>query len=203
MNFKQTIWGLVRIISWPLFIIMLAFLLLFPRPSQAETLQVNGVDFPLYQEIDESTLELRGAAVLRWARLVDLYAGAFYLPDKVQANDWSADVSKHLELSYFRKIPAKGFVEASQDHLQKNLSAEKLEAIQPRLDELYILFKDVGPGDRYMLSYTPDVGTRLSLNGEVLGTIPGADFAEAYFGIWLGERTEPELRALTQALLGK
>ena len=187
MRCMQFLKSVVRALSWPVFMALLALLLLVPRPSGADTVKVNGMEFPLFYEVDEARLELRGAAVLRWARLVDLYAGAFYLPGKIDAKDWRKDVNKQLELCYFRSIPAKGFVEASQDHLQETLSAESLNSIQSRLDDLYRLFRDIGPGDRYTLTYTPDVGTVLSLNGEPLGSIPGADFAEAYFGIWLGE----------------
>jgi len=161
--------------------------LIMARNATAETIEVEGVAFPVSYQSGEVKLELRGAAVLRWARLVDLYAGAFYLPAGVDASKWGSDVDKHLELCYFREIPAKGFIEASQDHLQDNLPADRLGGLQARLNDLYKLFKDVGPGDRYILAYTPDVGTVLKLNGEPLGTIPGADFAEAYFGIWLGE----------------
>ena len=32
----------------------------------------------------------------------------------------------------------------------------------------------------------PGRGTRLERNGSTLDTIPGADFAAAYFAIWLG-----------------
>lgn len=42
------------------------------------------------------------------------------------------------------------------------------------------------PGDCYGLTYTPGVGTELALNGVVKGTVEGADFAAAYFAIWLG-----------------
>jgi hypothetical protein len=167
---------------------LFAIFLLFPRPVAAESVDVNGKLFPVIQKAGDVELQLRGAAILRWARLVDLYAGAFYLPEDVDAANWNDDVRKHLELCYFRKIPAKGFVEASQEHLQKTLPADQLMRIQSRLDDLYSLFRDVGPDDRYMLSYTPETGTVLSLNGEPLGAIPGVDFAEAYFGIWLGEK---------------
>jgi hypothetical protein len=49
------------------------------------------------------------------------------------------------------------------------------------------LYEDVVAGDRYALTYRPDLGTELSKNGRHLRTIPGADFAAAYFGIWLGD----------------
>ena len=179
---------LFRSFGWPVFMALFAIYLLFPRTASAETVEVNGTAFPLIQQTGAVELQLRGAAILRWAKFIDLYAGAFYLPDGVEARNWHDDVSKHLELCYFRKIPAKGFVDASQKHLEGTLPAERLKSLQSRLDELYKLFRDVGPDDRYMLSYTPGSGTVLSLNGEPLGAIPGADFAEAYFGIWLGDR---------------
>ena len=49
------------------------------------------------------------------------------------------------------------------------------------------MYRDVNPGDRYARTYVPDQGTELSYNGQPLITIQGADFAAAYFGIWLGK----------------
>jgi hypothetical protein len=62
-----------------------------------------------------------------------------------------------------------------------------MEALASRLEQLHALYEDVEPGDRYALGYVPGRGTELSRNGAVLGTIEGADFARAYFSIWLGE----------------
>jgi hypothetical protein len=49
-------------------------------------------------------------------------------------------------------------------------------------------YRDVKPGDRYALTYIPGSGTELSFNGSPLVVIDGADFAAAYFSIWLGKR---------------
>ena len=62
------------------------------------------------------------------------------------------------------------------------------------------MYRDVEEGDRYRLTYSPGVGTTVALNGEPLGTIPGADFAADYFGIWLGE--EPLDRSFRDQVLG-
>jgi hypothetical protein len=40
----------------------------------------------------------------------------------------------------------------------------------------------------YSLTHLPGTGTLLALNGTLIGVIDGADFAEAYFRIWLGDR---------------
>ena len=37
----------------------------------------------------------------------------------------------------------------------------------------------------YGMTYLPSDGTSLSLNGERLVSVPGAEFARTYFGIWL------------------
>lgn len=60
-------------------------------------------------------------------------------------------------------------------------------------------YHDVQPEDRYSLSYHPECGTELSLNGTPLVTIEGADFAAAYFGIRLGR--EPIDEELKKSLL--
>jgi hypothetical protein len=68
------------------------------------------------------------------------------------------------------------------------VSAEQYAALHERIEALAGLYRDVKPGDRYALTYVPDKGTTLSLNGEPLGSIPGDDFANAVFAIWLGDK---------------
>ncbi|MEJ2519407.1 MAG: chalcone isomerase family protein [Desulfuromonadales bacterium] len=55
-------------------------------------------------------------------------------------------------------------------------------------------------GDRYRLIYRPGTGTELRLNDRRLGTIPGDDFAVAYFSLWLGE--QPIDKRFRDRLLG-
>jgi hypothetical protein len=71
--------------------------------------------------------------------------------------------------------------------VRRNVTPERYEALRARIQAINALYRDVEPGDRYALSYAPGHGTELALNGEVLGRIPGADFAAAYFAIWLGD----------------
>ena len=165
-----------------------AALLLTIQPARAEVLKINGTEFAPAYQVGDVELRARGVALLRWAMVFDVYAGAFYMPEDLRSERWNDDVAKHLELSYLRDIPASGFVESSEKHLRSTLPPEEYNRISPRLQQLYPLFRDIGAGDRYGLTYKPGVGTTLSLNGEPLGTIPGADFAVAYFGIWLGDK---------------
>ena len=56
-------------------------------------------------------------------------------------------------------------------------------------------------GDRDALTYLPERGITLTINGRVKGTIAGEDFAQALFGLWLGG--EPFNSRFKQALLGE
>jgi hypothetical protein len=57
------------------------------------------------------------------------------------------------------------------------------------------LFPDVARGDTLVGVYRPGVGAEFFHNGARLGTIDDAQFAHAFFSIWLDPRTrEPKLR---------
>ena len=148
--------------------------------------QIKNVRFEDKVVVNKEELTLNGLAVLKWAMLFDVYAGAFYLPKEVPGPKWTEDVPKKLELAYFREIQAKGFADASDKILKDNLSAEEYQTLKERLATFYGFFQDVKAGDRYSINYIPGNGTELKLNGNVMGSVPGHDFAIAYFGIWLG-----------------
>ncbi len=160
--------------------------LLVTMVGLAQAVEINGVRFSDSLVVDQNELELNGVAVLTWALLFDVYAGALYLPADVRGQGWSNDVAKRLELAYFREIEAKGFAEASDKLLQDNLMPAEYQSLAKRLQAFYGFFQDVKPGDRYSINYIPEKGTELRLNEQPLGSVPGADFAAAYFGIWLG-----------------
>lgn len=161
-----------------------ALLVLMAGVGQAA--EIKGVRFHDTVLVDRTELNLTGAAVLQWAMLFDVYAGAFYLPKGVPGHSWPKDVAKRLELSYFRAIEGNGFAKASDKILRENLLPAEYQALAKRLQVFYSFFRDVKPGDRYSISYLPAKGTELRLNDQPLGSVPGADFAAAYFGIWLG-----------------
>jgi len=98
-------------------------------------------------------------------------------------------------------IPAKAFTKSAEELLARNTDPATRQRLRDRdrVDRLNALYRDVKPHDRYALTYVPGRGTELSLNGESLGVVPGADFAAVYFSIWFGP--EPLRTLLKQALL--
>jgi hypothetical protein len=138
--------------------------------------------------ITDQTIPLRGTGRLVWMRLVTVYDAALYLPAGVPGKDVLTDVPKQLELSYHISIKGPKFGESAEPYLEKNVPPQDLAKLRPRIEQLNKLYRDVKEGDRYALTYAPGKGTTLSLNNEPLGTIEGADFAAAYFAIWIGAK---------------
>ncbi len=175
--------------------------LLVAMTSIGHAAEIKDVIFADTVIVDQAELNLRGVAVLKWAMLFDVYAGAFYLPERYPGRSWTDDIPKRLELAYFREIKAQDFADSSDHLLRRYLSPKELQALEDRLNALYQLFRDVAPGDRYSLTYSPGIGTELRLNNRPLGVITGTDFAVAYFGIWLGE--DPINQGFRDKLLGE
>lgn len=173
--------------------------LLFPVGSVTAA-KAGGAEFAEGSVLGQYQLRLNGTAVLSWALLFDVYAGALYLPTGVSGADWAEDLPKRLEIAYFRSFTAAELVAASDQLLRENLAETDYLSLAGRLQPFYRWFRNVEPGDRYSLAYQPRIGTELRLNGQLLGTVPGVDFAVAYLSLWLGSDpiSEPFRDALLQ-----
>ena len=131
--------------------------------------------------------DIFSGAKLRWF-LFDVYVAGLYLPPDVEPSRVLDDVPKRIEFHYLVSIDGKDFGPAGEKILRRGLSEEALAPLADRLARIRAAYRDVEPGDRYALTYVPGRGTELSMNGQPILTIEGADFARAYFSIWLGEK---------------
>jgi len=168
-------------------------------PSRAHALTIENATFAKSITIGEKRVPLHGAALLRWQKLVKVYVAALYLPEQTKPSEALSDIPKRLEISYLVSIKGADFGTAAEPILARNVSGAELAGLRSRIDRLNAAYRDVKPGDRYALTYLPGRGTELALNGTPLITIEGADFAAAYFGIWLGR--EPIDEKLKRDLL--
>lgn len=162
-------------------------LFFFWPPANASALTIEAVTFPDNVSIANEQIPLRGAALLRWLGIFKVYIAALYLPESGTPDEALADIPKRLEISYLVSIDGPDFGKGAEAVLERNLTPEELTRLRSRIDRLNAVYQDVGPGDRYALTYAPGKGTELSLNGKALITIEGEDFAAAYFAIWLGK----------------
>lgn len=104
-----------------------------------------------------------------------------------------------LELRYLRDFSAVDIAERSLKEMRR-LSTVTAEQEKRWLDEMRRVFPNVKKGDRLLGVQQPGQGAAFWFNGQLRGDIRDAEFARAFFGIWLSPRSsEPALR---QALLG-
>ncbi|NVN91296.1 MAG: chalcone isomerase family protein [Desulfuromonadales bacterium] len=169
---------------WCVFFLLPALHCCIPVPSHALT--VEHIPFADRTTIGGKPLPLRNAALLHYLKFLMAYVAALYLPEGVKAEDVLSDVPKRLEISYLVSIKGPDFDKGAAPVLERNQTPAELAKLQRRIDRINAAYKDVKPGDRYSLTYLPGRGTELALNGTPLIIIEGADFAAAYFGIWLG-----------------
>lgn len=165
-----------------------------------ETVEVRGLPFPRRVEISGAPVEFRGGAVCRYLGF-KVYTAVFYAAPEAKRTDEILGASpKRLVLHYERDIRREDIVTASEQTLRENPDVD-LEALRERLDRLYAWYEDVEAGDRFWLDYTPESGSALYFNGKLKGVIPGEDFAEAFYGIWLSDY--PISRKYRNRLLGQ
>ena len=156
------------------------------RPLPVQALTVENVAFEDIVTIGGSPVPLHNVALLRYLKFIKAYVAALYLPEDVPAEKVLSDVPKRLELNYLVSIKGPDFGKGAEPTLKLNQTPAELAKLRSRIDRINAIYRDVKPGDRYSLTYQPGRGTELALNGTPLTVIEGADFAAAYFGIWLG-----------------
>jgi hypothetical protein len=162
--------------------------LCLPAPD-VYALTVDNVTFADSVTIGTKEVPLHNAALLRYLKLIKAYVAALYLPDGVTTENILSDVPKRLEINYLVSIKGPDFGKGAEPTLKLNHTPAELAKLRSRIDRINGMYRDVKPGDRYALTYLPGRGTELALNGKPLAVIEGADFAAAYFGIWLGRNS--------------
>ncbi|MGB0257638.1 MAG: chalcone isomerase family protein, partial [Coraliomargarita sp.] len=152
--------------------------LIWASPQFPQTIQYHGEG---YQKLGEHRYYHK--------RIFKVYDAVLYTAPQASAdNVLNADRSFKLTFSYLRDIDKALAIDAADRALEKNLDPNQAAIIASRLRDLNSAYVSVAKGDTTTLHYQPGLGTTYSINGEPQTTIPGADFAQLYFRIWLGEQ---------------
>ena len=137
---------------------------------------------------------LAGEGPLRWFGLrvyqARLWVGTDGLdPGRLQRTPFA------LDLQYARAIGGAAIAEASHREIAR-LGYGTEPQRQRWLDAMRRMFPDVGEGDRLTGVHHPGAGASFFKNDRRIGGIDDAEFAAAFFSIWLDARTvAPELRS--------
>jgi hypothetical protein len=167
----------------------------------SEPYRLGNVLLPREKTVGGTAFALHGAGFLRAGLLFRVYGAALYLERPEDAGRVLDDVPKRLEIFYLHNTPGKAMIDAAEKALARNVEPDRLAELRPMVDRLHAVYEDRAKGDVAALTYIPGTGTEFVVNGTSRVLIEGADFAAAYFTVWLGER--PSSRTVKKKLLEK
>jgi Chalcone isomerase-like len=99
-----------------------------------------------------------------------------------------------LDIEYARAFKGVTIAKKGRDQMDELKLASKAQTAQWE-QLLEKILPDVQPGDHVIGVFVPQRGTTFYAGDKELGSIPGDDFARAFFSIWLDPRTAaPALR---------
>lgn len=171
--------------------------------TNVQAAEVAGVE--LAEEMrspDGARLLLNGAGV-RKKFFIKVYVGALYLPQKTRSVDGvlNGPGARRVAMHFvYDGVSRQKITDGWSEGMQANLSEQAFNAIKPRLEQFNALFEDMRAGDTIVLDYVPAEGTRVEVKGREKGVIPGEDFMQALFKVWLGGA--PVDAGLKRAMLG-
>jgi Chalcone isomerase-like len=181
-----------------------AALLLLPIVASAA--QIAGVELQDQTQLGNRALALNGAGVRR--RLIfNVYVAGLYLTEKRQSAAEVLDLAgpKRISITLMRDILVKKLVYGLTSGVRGNSSPEQHAAVKSRVQEvadMLLVVQQGREGDVITLDWLPDIGTLVSVNGELMGqAVPGKDVYCALLRVWLGDH--PTSTDLKRALLGR
>ena len=171
--------------------------------APADAREAYGVRMPDTVSFEGRQLKLNGMGLRRKKILfasVKVYVAGFYVesPSKNPIDLINSDEGKRVTMFMLRDLSKEQIAEALRDGFEKNCKAQ-MPVLKDRLEKLIALIPDAKKGSTIVVSYAPGLGTVLASPGD-RQVIPGKDFADALFSVWLGR--EPVDADLKVELLG-
>lgn len=173
--------------------------------------EIAGARFPERARIGAAESQLNGAG-LRSLLGIKLYAIGIYLPRKMASTNEALSVegAKRIQIFTMFDLTADMIAVGLAKGMRRNLGEAEFSALAARIEALRAAIRatDHAPGGSVIqLDWLPAPAggggvTRLSVNGLQRGEdIPGEDFFQALFKMWLGARVNDA--RLRDALLGR
>jgi hypothetical protein len=140
-------------------------------------------------------LKVRGGGLLRVFGF-QVYNAFLWTPD---GSAFDARKPYALDIEYLRNFEGKVLAERSIDEMRgQGIGGD---AVYPKwLAEMARVFPNVKPNDRLTGVATPQRTTKFFHNGKLTGEVSDPEFTDAFFGIWLNEKSSQ--RRFRDRLLG-
>jgi hypothetical protein len=152
---------------------------------------VAGVNIEDKTTVNGQTLVLNGAG-LRKKFFIKVYTGALYLPARQKSADriLAADTPRRMVMHFVYDVD-KGKIAEAWDEGLRNNTANASADVKKNFKSLESWMEDMKKGQRIVLTYVPNTGTTIEVNGKVKGTLPGKATADAILATWIGPKPGP------------
>jgi hypothetical protein len=180
-------------------------LALLSAGASAQVVMVEGARYESSVQLAGERLVLNGVGV-RKRFVFDIYAGGLYVTQRAARTEdlVGQPGPKRVALRFLRDVDGELFVTSLHNGLRANHSEVELAKWKTQVDVLTRTIQTIAlarRGDAVNFEYTPQDGTRVTVNGVTRGPlIPGADFYAAVLRVWLGET--PADAGLKKGMLG-
>ncbi|MFZ6773423.1 chalcone isomerase family protein [Undibacterium sp. SXout7W] len=174
---------------------LLCLLWLLCAPQVFAQTSISTVPPHIRDEVPQASMQ--GTGSFRWYGL-HIYDAALWSANSGMSADIDLRQRFALDLRYARHLLGSKIADASMDEIQ-HLGMGSREQRERWLQQMKGLFPDVKEGTHITGIYVPNEAARFYLNGKWLGDIRDAEFAKAFFSIWLDKKTSAP--ALRQQLL--
>jgi hypothetical protein len=160
---------------------------------------VSGVSMPEVVSVAGKDLRLNGMGLRKMHVFFDVYVVGLYLekPTTDAGAAVTTDEAKRIVLVMLRDVSRSQFVEAVKEGILRN-SGPEMPTLRTRLDRMEEALPALKKGNVLDFTYLPGAGTLMRGQGREM-TIPGKDFGDALFSVWLGPK--PISEALKRQLL--
>lgn len=182
-----------------------ACLFVLGAAAQAQQVVVEGARYDQSIVLGGQPLVLNGVGV-RKRFVFDIYVGGLYVAKKAARTEelLGQPGPKRVALRFLREVEGDLFVNSLHVGLKANHTEAELGRWTTQVETLTTTIKTIAlarRGDTVYFDYTPQDGTRVSVNGVTRGPlIPGEDFYAAVLRVWLGE--QPADAGLKKGMLG-
>jgi hypothetical protein len=158
-----------------------------------------GVSMPEKVSVSGKQLLLNGIGVGKKA-FFRVYVVALYLesPTSDARKAIKTDEAKRIVITMLRDVSREKFVQAVEEDMERNPGVP-MSALRGRLDRLESVLPALKKGSTLDFTYLPLRRTLVRGQGREI-TIPGKDFADALFSVWLSPQSSNP--ALQHQLLG-
>ena len=163
--------------------------------------QLAGVTLPDTLQVDGHAFVLNGLG-LRTKFFIKVYVGGLYLPQK--NGSAPAILGGHLPwqmaFHFLHGVTRSELCDAWKEGLEDN-TPDAPAAVQRNFALLCDWMGPIASGQTMTLTYLPDRGTGIEVNGAMKGTLTGPATAAAILASWIGPKPGPG-RRFKQAVLG-